>query len=182
MSKKKNRSITIISFLTGFICCLAIIFAYKYAEKSALISNLKTKALNIMQSVTSKKQTSAIADNKINGSKTEPELKQKPDQETVEIKAPNEINNTNTATKPETSRQTSLYTVQIAAFKKKEDAVSLVNNLIKKEVNAFIELKDIQNNADLYRVYVGEYLNQLEARENANKLKSIFHDCFIKNI
>src|SRR3989337_3579489 len=65
------------------------------------------------------------------------------------------------------------YTVQIAAFQKKEKAKPIVNNLKSKGYPAFIKTAEVPGKGTWYRVRIGTFTTRVTAKLYANNLKNL---------
>lgn len=72
-----------------------------------------------------------------------------------------------------------VYTVQVASFKRMEQAKKLVRSLTHQEYDAYIAPKNPSKPDDFYRVCVGESISHEQAKIMNRRLKSKFKDSFV---
>ncbi len=65
-----------------------------------------------------------------------------------------------------------IYTIQVAAFQKKDQAETLIENLKQKGYPAYLQIKEGEQEENWYRVRVGRFQRKEEAKEEAKNLKS----------
>lgn len=71
------------------------------------------------------------------------------------------------------------YTIQVASFKDKDKAEKKVEELSKKDYQAFLVSKDLRDKGTWHRVYVGKFESKSEADNYLPKVKQNYSSSFI---
>jgi cell division septation protein DedD len=74
-----------------------------------------------------------------------------------------------------------LFTIQVGAFAKKDQAQKFIDQLHQEEIDAYIAPSDLVKNRGMYRVWVGEYLHRHEAEVRLKELVKRFQGAFIQS-